>query len=31
MFILGLIVGIYVGFFYASLCAVSAKTDRKER
>ena len=30
MFILGLIVGTFVGFFFASLCAASARADRKD-
>ena len=30
MFILGLIVGTWFGFFFASLCVASARADRKD-
>lgn len=30
MFIIGLLVGSCLGFFIASLCAVSARADRKD-
>lgn len=30
MFIFGLLVGFYVGFFFASLCVASARADRKD-